>query len=80
MKFNEYVTNYLKEYLGYPQHSQVLDFIKFLKEKEVVEINDANFSKLIAEFGRLDLHYVNDFYSEFLNDLRKVGIEINLYN
>lgn len=80
MKFNEYVTNYLKEYLLYKEHESVLDFIKFLKERNVDEVNDANFQKLISEFGRLDLNFVNNFYCEFINEMRKVGIKVFLLN
>lgn len=80
MKFNDYVNNYLKEYLFYPQHEGVLDFIKFLKERNVEEVNDANFQKLISEFGRLDLNFVNNFYCEFINEMRKVGIKVFLSN
>ncbi len=80
MKFDEYIKNYLKEYLLYPQHGEVLNFIKFLKERNVEEVNDANFPKLIEEFGKLDLGYVHDFYSEFLNELRNVGIRTCFVN
>ena len=80
MKFDEYVSNYLKEYLLYKQHEGVLDFIKFLKERNVEEVNDANFQKLISEFGRLDLNFVNNFYCEFINEMRKVGIKVFLSN
>ena len=78
MKFDQYITTYLKEYLIYKEHEGVLNFIKFLKSKNVEEVNDDNFEKLVNEFGGLDQEYIKSFYCEFVNELRNIGIKTNL--
>jgi hypothetical protein len=81
MKFKDYIKNYLKEYVLYKEHEGVLDFIKWLQEKKIKEINNSNFQKLIDEFGMLDPYYIRDFYSEFINELRQAGFKVNIiYN
>jgi len=82
MKFNEYIDNYLVEYVLFPEYKQVMDFISFLKNKNIKSLDETNFIELINEYGKeLDLDFINKFWSEFAHDLRSNGISDNFnYN
>jgi len=64
-------------YAGTLEKDTVNDFIVWLQEQGIKEINDGNVSELFADdFNLVDS--VADYWDEFVNELKNAGIKVCL--
>jgi len=55
---------------------KIKNFIDYLKKKNITELNDSNFDKIIKNYKKLDVIYMFDNWKKFKKEFEKENIKV----